>query len=522
MKIITSWKFLAVMILLSTAIIFNLANEQSTSTTETKEIKEVKLATSTLPVAVSGVVESADTVTVYAKTAGVLSTILYKEGDTVFLGDVLAKQDTSVADAQVSLALAQSNLNEVQQLSYVSNIETGNKKAAIQAYSAKEIALLRVAGNNSRLNETTAQTSAAVKASVATVLSVMDYINNNRSLLTAEGLSLYNEAVRLTYGNRSTHFDINLLTSKDNVQNSSTLKTLSESATSSPASISATASLAAQILSLLNDALISAEEDVFDRGEGVGADETEMYLSQKTAVTTALSNLETARGGSKQIIDNTLEDAVTQNQNVEITEVDQIEAKRQAELALDIASYARAVSESGIDVALAQQSLGIITAPFEGVVSKVLAQEGEYVMPGTPILKVVGVKAFELKVTVPGSMIGSLKVGQSFVVNGKEVGVVDRFSPISEGHGHEVVIVLTADNVSVGSTVWGHIQMEPVGTLYKVPRAYVYFTGEGTSIVYKDSGRVKVEIVYDGGDYVFIKTELSKDEALVPAIMIIN
>lgn len=517
MKFITSWKVVVIGLLVGVLVLFIMSDETEVVLLVKKEVAEVRLSTSTLPVAVSGVLEAASYATIYAQTAGIINTIPYQEGAVVSQGAVLAKQDTPVINAQIALASAQGVLVDAERAAQVSSKAANNKGATVRAYSAAELAVLRANSNDNRLSETTAKTAIVVKASVATTLSAMDYINNNRSLLTADGLKLYNEAVRLTYGNRTTSFDSRFLTGS-RVTRNETLQSLSDVASSSLVAAQTAASVTAQVLSLLDEALVSAEKDVFIRNdEDV---DTPTYLTQKTAVATALSNIEVALSGATQVIDGTLEDMVGQTLAVDVTEIDRVEAELQATLAMEIAASARGVSDAALGVAMAEQSLGVVNAPFNGVVSHVLVEEGEYVTPGTPLLQLVGTGARELRVTVPASLVEALKIGQVFTVEGKEVGMVDRFSPVSKGSGHEVVIVLIDNIVSVGSTLRGYIHTETNDKIYKVPRAYLHFTSQGPSLAYGPNERVAVEIVYDAGDVLYIKTDQFKDVPLTPAIMI--
>lgn len=522
MKIITRTTLITVVFVFLTVVTFSLISSNDTSTAQevnTITRTEVRLATSSLSLPVVGVIEAVETATMYAKTAGVVTAIPHKEGSVVTSGAVLALQDTPVEHAQRGLAEAQGALVASQQTAQMSVTEANSKKADVHAYTATEIATLRAGSNDRRLSETISQVTSTVNASVATTLAVMDYINNNRSLLTAESRETYQEAVRLAYGNQVTYFDATFLTGVNGVEGE-TLVSLGEKAHTSPVAAQTVLSLTAKVLALLNEVLTHAEDTVFDRNNGQDDAGTTAYLAQKTAVTTALSGVEMARSSAQQVIDATLEDAVAQKTTVIVSDVDRDEAMRQNALATEIASRARDVSTATVAVAVAQSSLGVTVAPFHGVVTTLFANEGEYVMPGTPLLQIVGTGAKELSVTVPDVFISSVAIGQPFMVRGETVGFVDRFSPVSEGHGHTVIVALTEGVAPVGAPYRGHIVMDTVVGVYAVPRAYVHFTSGGASVVYQGGEEVLAEVVYDAGDTLFVAIDTVKDEALMPAVLI--
>jgi multidrug resistance efflux pump len=479
--------------------------------------RTVTLATSSLPVAVTGVVAAAESVTIYARTAGIVTVLPHREGAVVSAGTVLALQDTPIEEAQVALAVAQGSMTATEQRAHVTAQETLRDTATVRAYTATEIAMLRAASNTHRLTETTAATAAAVNVGLTTTLAAMDYINNNRTLLTADGLDAYNEAVRLMYGNRATHFDTQFLSASKSVAGV-TLQSVSAEAATSPVAAETAALMSEQILTLLNAALMSAEKDVFNRQSGTDEASTATYVAQKAAVTTALAELVSTRAAAAQVIDGALQDIVGEASAVAVTDIDRKAAVRQAALAEELAMRAVAVSNAAIGVATAATSLNEASAPFAGVVSRVYVKAGTYVMPGTPLVELVGTGAQEVVVTVPEVLVQALKVGQPFVVDGITVGIVDRFSPVAVGHGHVAVIALQTETVGIGGTVTGHVMMDARAPVYAVPRAYVHITSNGPSIMYQDGDRVPVEIVYDGGATLYVTTDRYKDAPLITAV----
>jgi multidrug resistance efflux pump len=497
--------------------VFATATTDSVVVTESVSEPEVRLSKATLPIAVAGTVTAANTATVYSKTSGVLTALPYREGATVSNGAVLALQDTPVARAQQTLAQAEGDLATVERTVQRIQAETNQQLTEVQASSAATIATLRAGSNAERIAETTARTAAAVQSEVATLLEVMDYLNNNRSLLSSTGSDRYNDALRLTYGNRATSFDAGWLFGSA-VEHDMTLRALSAEADTSLDAAQQALRATIEVLSLLNEALATAEREVFDSDAALTEEKTAQYLQERTRVTTALVNLEMLQSEIQQVIDTTTEDSVGQDQSVAVRTIDREAAARQAALAEAATQQTQRVNDAVVGVSAAELSLGQVTAPFAGVVSTVFVNEGEYLVPGTPLLELVGAGARELTVTIPNALVSALAVGQDFVVDGAVVGTVDRFSSSANGLGHTVIITLASDVSTVGATLRGHIMVTLPADSYVVPREYLHFTSAGPSIVYQSGTRAPVRIIYDTGSDVFVTTAVVVDAPLVSAL----
>jgi multidrug resistance efflux pump len=476
----------------------------------------VRLVTGTVPIAVAGVVEAARSTVVYAQTSGVITTLPYQEGAEVGRGAVLATQETPVAAAQQRLANAQGQLTDIESAVLVTERATAATATALRAYSAAEVAALRTRMSDTNVAAAHDTVKAEVAESEAPILAALDYLNTQRSLLTTAGVAQLNTAVRLVYGNRLTEFDAGYLTGSA-MTPAATLTALRASAASSPVAAVAAADATSEVLTALAAALASAEKDVFDRTGGVDAAGTDAYLAQRTAVTTQLAQVEASTRALERVLNAVLEDAAVQNTTVAVTALDQATAATQAELAQERAARAVLVAAAAKEVVTAEQSLGTVRAPFAGVVSRVLADVGSYAQPGTPLLELVGDGAREVTVTIPRALATLVTPGQSVVVGETVIGVVDRVAPMSVGHGVTVVIMVTSEDTSVGSTVRGQLLLPPADAVYEIPRSHLHFTSAGPSIVYGEDDRVPVTIVYDAGDTMFIRVARVSERPLRPA-----
>jgi biotin carboxyl carrier protein len=300
------------------------------------------------------------------------------------------------------------------------------------------------------------------------------------------------------------------------------VRTLRENPDASIVDVQTVARLTSEQLTALAYLFTTAETDVFDRQSDFVTDDTQSeYLSNRTAVLSASQALQAGINNAEQITDGVLEDLAHQTSSVTVTQLDEQISATQAAYAGVIAKQSELVAKATVGVAAAQQSLGVITAPFAGVVTKVLAKEGEYVNVGAPLMTLVGSGARELEVSVPSYLLDKVKVGQAFMVGGQTVGTVDRFSSLTTGGSGVVIISLTsADALPVGSSVSGYLEVNSDTSVYQVPRTYLHFSNNGPYLLYANGQRSGVEIVYDVGTDFFVKPEIFTAEALQPATSI--
>ena len=70
------------------------------------------------------------------------------------------------------------------------------------------------------------------------------------------------------------------------------------------------------------------------------------------------------------------------------------------------------VLNSQLDIAVEQLQKSFINSPISGTVLNTYAEEGELIMPGKAIFKVVDLSELTLKVYISGAMLPSVKIGQ--------------------------------------------------------------------------------------------------------------
>lgn len=476
------------------------------------------LATSSLSVPVVGTVTAAKQATIYAQTAGVITALPYQEGAVVTAGVTLSVQSTPVLSAEANLAQTQVGLTGAQQRAAVSARADQAQGASARLYTATELAQLRAVQNDARTAESLDTLLRTVQANAAVTLATMDYVSNNRSLFSADGLRLFEQVLRDGYGIPPGYFNGGIMYGGGRTLSlREQLEMIQDNEVASPLAVENATTVTLSMLETLAQVLQTAERYVFARGTE-SEETTNAYLAQKSAVASATLELTTTKQLVRQVVDAALEDAVVQGSSVTVSEIDEAAALAQRDFAVDIADWSTAVATAQVGVVAAQASLGTVKAPFSGVVSRVLVEEGEYVSPGTPLLELVGDGVREIAVTVPATLGASIEVGQAFLVDGEVVGTVDRVSPTTVGKGQTIMIALNRSVALVGESVRGFIETESGTTVYVVPRAYVSFSSDGAFIRYEDGEVSPVRILHDAVGTLYLEVATVLDKPLSPVL----
>lgn len=178
----------------------------------------------------------------------------------------------------------------------------------------------------------------------------------------------------------------------------------------------------------------------------------------------------------------------------------------------------------------AEAMLGYVTlrAPFDGVVSRKLANRGDLAVPGMPLLEIEGTGALQVEAGIPDSLAGELKIGDALAVQGRgtETSVSARLVELSSAVDPSArtvfaKLLLPASSVfRSGQFVRVLVPGAPMRQL-SVPASAVVKQGQLESVfVVSGEGRAVLRLVKCGaqsGDSVEILSGLSVGERVVSA-----
>ncbi len=505
-----------------------------TALSEENDVKEVTKSkslavhipksASTLPYSVSGIIESSNSVVIRAETAGVIQAVTVVEGNLVHEGKIVLSQDTSVLENQIALSKAQGQLSSLMQNSAVIQGVGAVETSDVLRGSASTSLVLTQIQKAASTDSVAKLLASQLQASLIELVAALDFIDTKRSYFPKASMQLYNETVSTLYGAQPTYLGNSVMykvSSHDDIVN--LLEILKNEKNIDAQKMLELSKLVDVEIATASTMFFNAEQDFFDETlVGVDGDIYTTYLNHRRALTQGATGLETAM------------DAVLSAQNngalavhgvgIEktLSEINSRTTQDTYENTGAIYDQTSNVSNRQLDVLYAQKTLGSPVAPFTGVIAEVYIEEGDYVSPGTPLMKIVGNGARELEVRVPASMLPFLKEGLAFVVSGETKGFVSHFAHVLQEGSVVVFIELTDTDVVVGESLEGEILFDiDSSLLITIPRSHVFFNGNGAYVRTKSGSEVSVVIVHDLGEVLYVRSSSELVEELLPAVGII-
>ncbi|MES2740693.1 MAG: efflux RND transporter periplasmic adaptor subunit [Pseudomonadota bacterium] len=168
---------------------------------------------------------------------------------------------------------------------------------------------------------------------------------------------------------------------------------------------------------------------------------------------------------------------------------------------VELAQAALSSVDAQLDIARRALANVTVRAPYAGIISKRMVQQGEKVALGTPLFTLVDLDHLVLEVAVPGADIGRIRSGQKvlFQVDGYRErsfeGRVGRVNPEAEAGSRAMIVYVDVDNrdqvLRAGMFAKGSIALAPTAPSLLVPTsalrkqgaAWVVYRIEGTQIV---------------------------------------
>jgi RND family efflux transporter MFP subunit len=269
--------------------------------------------------------------------------------------------------------------------------------------------------------------------------------------------------------------------------------------------------------------LVARPVEVGDRieaGEVVARRETEELIHAADAASAAYTEADTRAGQS-------LRDLARVRRLVEAKAATPEELE-QAEAMAGVRAAAVERAETAVHEARRRLAEACLTAPWSGTVTAVLAEPGEYVAAGAPVVEIAGEGAVEVEVRVPESLLDHLADGDGAVVflpfadrtvNGRLKSVGRAAS--GAGSLFPIVVALPSDPALVpGATVEVEVQRRPRSRL-TVPLVAVLDPGGARPYLFsvRDSRAepVAVEVIGLDGDRVAVRGDLAAGTPVVVA-----
>lgn len=138
---------------------------------------------------------------------------------------------------------------------------------------------------------------------------------------------------------------------------------------------------------------------------------------------------------------------------------------RQSQAAIAQSQAAIAQAKAGVTAASANESYGMVTAPFDGVVVEKLAYEGEMAAPGTSLLRLENPNRLQLEISVPEENLRFVRIGQPVpiqvdAVNRQFKGKIGQIVPAANPNSRSFLVKIPlARSDSLISGMFGRIEL---------------------------------------------------------------
>jgi multidrug efflux pump subunit AcrA (membrane-fusion protein) len=473
--------------------------------------------TASLRYPVAGVIESEKTVDIKARQAGVVRELLVTEGQRVEVGQVLAIQANPVIEAKLGQQAVAAIVTELTSAKQVLTAESAVAESKLKAGQAVTLTNLSNQAETVQLARLSEQVEAGLANFVVTVPRVLRFAQDNKALLTGESSKKYDVVLSRLYDSAPSYLKLVNITygSTKDLTTLAAIELLAQA--TSTADLVLVADLALISLDELNEMLALSQSEFLDKNILDTSDSryTE-YLANRESVLSIKQSISEAISGLEAMRDTNEISGYTRQVNLELAKVDEATSGGLADLSKELANEMGNLSVAEREVLLAELNEGILRASHSGVVSKIMTEEGEYVTPGTPLLRLIDTEATEVAVVVPASIGGRTPVGAKVYQATAEVGEVVRQSGVAEAGSQTVFIKLKRGLIGSGFT--GELELTPATTTERVvSRKLMQFGTSGPFVVTTTGAKIPVRVLFDVGQFLLIELGTETEEELVPA-----
>lgn len=513
--------FFATAIMVSILLVFIL---RSTDTAAVVEITEAttssgiaELPQNTFAFPVIGTVAAADEVTVRARQAGVVSEIFVTEGDAAARGTTLSVILDPVLSARLSEQETASLIMQLREERVAVAERAGAAEAILNLRTASSTAAASLSASRHGTETAARLAELALETVQVTIPAVLRFVQDNTTYFTSESLTAYRSSLATLYGTQPSYLRIGPLSSGST--GTALLAKLETASTTDPAALALLLTDVKRALGDLRVVFADSVSEFLDRTELASNDPIyEGYLETQQSIVTLEAEVVSALNSLAQAADGATLTATTQAGIVALGEVGSATALEQDRLARELLAESSALAAAQNSVVRAALSLGIESAPFSGVVRTVLVEEGENVLPGTPLLRLVGSNAREVVVSVPSVLLSRVTVGLPVTLDGRVVGIVDRVAPPHEFGSGEVFVVLN-EEFAVGTTLRAAIELPLQEKSERaLAREYLGFAPAGPYVETSEGERIAVTVIYDAGKWLVVSGAVSTSTTLVPLV----
>ncbi len=162
------------------------------------------------------------------------------------------------------------------------------------------------------------------------------------------------------------------------------------------------------------------------------------------------------------------------------------------------------VATAGLTEAETMLGYAQVTAPFDGVVTRKLAEVGDLAMPGKPLLEIEAPTSLRFEADLPEAILDRVKLGDKLPVRLAQVieGTVSEISPVADPVSRTFLVKLNlpaTEGLRTGQ--FGRVSVPVAETkLLLVPRSAVLKRGQMEMVFVAKEGKAALRLVKTGKD----------------------
>lgn len=166
----------------------------------------------------------------------------------------------------------------------------------------------------------------------------------------------------------------------------------------------------------------------------------------------------------------------------------------------DAAKARLAVAQAGVSEAQTMLGYARVTAPFDGVITRKLADQGDLAAPGKPLLELENPAQLRVEADIPEALIENLKMGMPLEVNPTTKATVAEISPTGDPNSRTFPVKLdlpAGSGLRPGQFVRVAIPVRDYDALL-IPASAIVTRGQMQIVFVAENGVAKLRLIRTG------------------------